>query len=133
MVESARRRAAQTGDLQTAPPLPLANCDQATVELALGKPRAGFGGVDLYSGLAAKTAALLYGLAKSQACGDGNKRVALLLTVAFVRINGGDINAAPGEMSDEILRIANSAPADHDEVIAETTNWVAARLTEGST
>jgi prophage maintenance system killer protein len=76
---------------------------------------------------------LLYGLAKSQACGDGNKRIALLLTLAFVRMNGANLRLAPGEMADEILRVATTDPADHDEVVAATTRWVAERLTEAIT
>lgn len=131
MIASARRRAAQANDPRLAPPHPLEDCDEATVALALGKPRAGFAGVDLYPDLAAKAAALLYGLSKSQGCADGNKRVALLLTLAFVRMNGANFNLQPGELAGEILRIANSDPADHDEVIAATTAWVADRLTEG--
>jgi prophage maintenance system killer protein len=73
----------------------------------------------------------MYGLSKSQACGDGNKRVALLLTLAFVRNNGADLTLRPDEMADEILRVADTDPADHHAVIVSLTEWVAARLVEG--
>lgn len=131
MIESARRRAVQLGDPLLAPPLPLERCLRDTVELALAKPQAGFEGHDLYPDLAAKTAALMYGLSKSQACAEGNKRVALLLTLAFVRNNGADLTLRPDEMADEILRVADTDPADHDAVVASLTQWVAARLVEG--
>lgn len=132
MIESARRRAQQANEPQLGPPHALEQCNRATVELALGKPQAGFAGVDVYPDLAAKTAALLYGLSKSQACSDGNKRIALLLAVAFIRLNGANLNAQPDELSNEILRIAESDMADHDDVIASARTWVAERLTEGS-
>ena len=131
MIESARRGAARLGDPRLAPPFPLEDCERHTIELALGKPRAGFEGHDLYPHLAAKTAALMYGLSKSQACGDGNKRVALLLTLAFVRNNGADLTLRQDEMADEILQVAATDPADHDAVVASLTEWVAARLVEG--
>jgi death-on-curing family protein len=105
-------------------------CNEHTVSQALAKPAAAFGGVELYADLPTKIAALLYGLAKSQACIEGNKRVALLLTIAFTRTNGADLRLQQDEMADEILRIANTPPEDHDAVIAETTAWVTERLVE---
>jgi len=86
--------------------------------------------VELYLGLAAKTAALLYGLSKSQACHEGNKRVALLLTVAFLHENDARLNTRRLELAEQIVAIAESDPTDHDDVIAALTTWIAARLQE---
>lgn len=113
-----------------APPGPLEDCDRNTIELALGKPRSAFAGVELYPTLAAKSAALLYGFAKSQACRDGNKRVALLLVVAFVRANGATLDLRPLDLADMILSVAASDPDDHDIVIVSTEEWLAERLRE---
>jgi prophage maintenance system killer protein len=130
VIASARRRAVEVGDVALAPPVELAQCDRSTIELALGKPHAGFGGTELYDDFPAKIAALLYGLSKSQACSDGNKRVALLLTVAFVRMNDAYLAVEKGELAGEILRIAGTEAHNHDAVIAEVRDWVAARLVE---
>jgi death-on-curing protein len=108
--------------------VPLTSCDRNTVELALGKPRSSFGGVEQYPTLADKAAALLYGLAKSQACADGNKRVALILVVEFLRINGARIETEPGELADMILAIGQSDQANHDHVVLGLAEWMAKRI-----
>ncbi len=98
------------------------------MELALGKPRASYQGADLYPTLAGKAAALLWGLAKSQACADGNKRVALLLVVAFLRVNGVRLAVQPGDLADMILRVAAADQREHDRVIADTEQWLDDRM-----
>jgi death-on-curing protein len=128
VVDSARARALELGDPRLAPPVPLTACDLNTIELALGKPRSAFGGVDQYPSLADKAAALLYGFAKSQACVDGNKRVALILLVEFLRINGARIQTRPGELADMILAIGESDQATHDHVVLGLAEWMAKRI-----
>lgn len=70
----------------------------------------------------------MYGLAKSQACPDGNKRVALLLTTAFVRLNGARLDVHPGELADMILDVAQSDASQSDAVIDRLKRWIAERL-----
>jgi len=108
--------------------VPLQRCDRATVELALAKPRASYAGADLYPTLADKAAALTWGLAKSQACSDGNKRIALLLVVAFLYVNGCRLDVQPGDVAEMILRVAEADQQSHDQVIAETRDWIAQRM-----
>jgi len=98
--------------------------------MALAKPRAGFGGTELYTTMAAKAAALLYVFSKSQACYDGNKRLALLVVVAFIRANGLTLNVQRHELADMILAVAETDQQDHDVVIEQTAVWLAARLPE---
>lgn len=108
--------------------MPLTRCDRNTIELALAKPRAAFGGVEQYPTLADKAAALLYGLAKSQACADGNKRVALILVVEFLRINDARLQTKSGELADMILGAGASDQARHDDVVLGLAEWIHGRL-----
>jgi death-on-curing protein len=71
---------------------------------------------------------LLYALAKSQACSDGNKRVALLLTSAFVRMNGKRLEATHSETVAVILDAAESDASRHDDVVAQLTSWMRTHL-----
>jgi death-on-curing protein len=103
------------------PPVHLAQCDRATIEAALGSPRAGFGGVEVYPDLPTKAAVLTYTLAKSQACIDGNKRIALILLNEFLSINGAALEMTDDAAVDMILEAAESDRADRDAKIAEMT------------
>ena len=110
------------------PSTPLERCDRNTLELALAKPRTSYQHVERYPTFVAKAAALLYGLAKSQACPDGNKRIALILVVAFVRLNGFDLHVNRGELSDLILQTAASPSREHDAMIDVLAAWFDERL-----
>ena len=66
---------------------------------------------------------LQYSLAKSQACIDGNKRIALILTRAFLFINQAEQRTAPGEKAEMILMAADSDPSDRERVIEELRAW----------
>lgn len=90
----------------------------------MASPRAGFTGVELYRSFAAKAAVLLYGLSKSQACPDGNKRVALIVLEAFLHINGSRLDAGDEEIAERILLAATSDAANRDEVIIALTDWL---------
>ena len=78
--------------------------------------------------MAAKAAVLLCALAKSQACVDGNKRVALILVDAFVRLNGYYLNVAHGELADLILRAAEVDRQGRDHMIRDATAWFRFKL-----
>jgi prophage maintenance system killer protein len=115
-VESARAEAALMGQLESMPP-PLELCDRPTIEAALVLPYAGYGGVERYPGLADKVAALTYALSKSQACPDGNKRVALILVMEFLDAHDADLTLSADEVADLILETAASAAAEWEQVI----------------
>lgn len=55
---------------------------------ALDKPWASFMGVEVYPGLADKTAALLMGLVRNHPFMDGNKRTAIGAADLFLAVNG---------------------------------------------
>lgn len=109
----------------------MSDCDRAIIESALAAPGIGWGPNEKYPDLAAKAAALLYGLAKSQACADGNKRAALLLTSAFVRMNGGRLEATHDEVFELVLTTAQSDAARREDVVVELMVWMREHVTEG--
>jgi prophage maintenance system killer protein len=80
---------------------------------------------DKYPSLEEKAAALAYHLAKLQACVKGNKRVALILTTAFLRLNRrrfAPAVAATTEPAERIWELATTTEAE-DVVIASTAQW----------
>jgi death on curing protein len=103
------------------PPYRLDECERGGIESALAVPQFSWEGEDKYPDLAAKAAALLYALAKSQACPDGNKRVALILVVEFLALNGSTLDIDPDELADMILETAEVDPATRDEVVDALT------------
>jgi len=57
--------------------------DRAALESALARPRSGY-----YSDLIQEAAALWESLSQNHAFVDGNKRIAVTMTAAFLRVNG---------------------------------------------
>jgi len=62
--------------------------DKGLLESATGRPRASFGGQDLYPTIFEKSAALMHSLLKNHPFVDGNKRTALASTGIFLKLNG---------------------------------------------
>jgi death-on-curing protein len=62
--------------------------DLGLLDSACHRPQASILGQEAYPTLAGKAAALMHSLACSHSLVDGNKRLALLATVVFLRING---------------------------------------------
>lgn len=80
--------------------------DLGLLDSACHRPQAGFFGQDAYPTLAGKAAALMHSLACNHALVDGNKRLALLATVVFLRINGYDLALTDEEAFDLTLSVA---------------------------
>jgi prophage maintenance system killer protein len=119
-IEAARHEAAELGlPANVVPPLRLEDCNRHTIEACLASPRAGFGGLEVYADLASKAAVLTYTLAKSQACIDGNKRIAFLLLNEFLAINGAILEINPVAAVAMILDAANSDRQFRDQAILE--------------
>jgi death on curing protein len=62
--------------------------DHGLLESALARPQAKAFGGDAYASLEERAAALLHSLARNHALVDGNKRLALAATIAFLGLNG---------------------------------------------
>ncbi len=114
------------GSPRRAPPFELDQCDRNLVEGGLAKPRAGYGGVELYVGVHAKAAALAMAFARSQRCPDGNKRLALILMLAFLGINGYEVVADEDETADMMLGAAIAA--DDDTALNQLRGWLENRV-----
>jgi death-on-curing protein len=80
--------------------------DLGLLESACHRPQAGFFGQEAYPTLAGKAAALMHSLACHHALVDGNKRLALLATVVFLRVNSHCLDLTDDEAFDLTLSVA---------------------------
>ncbi len=80
--------------------------DLGLLDSACHRPRASLFGREAYPTLAGKAAALMHSLACNHALVDGNKRLALLAAVVFLRINGYVLDLADDEAFDLTVSVA---------------------------
>jgi death-on-curing protein len=80
--------------------------DLGLLDSACHRPQAGFFGQEAYPTLAAKAAALMHSLAGNHALVDGNKRLALLATTVFLRVNGYSLDLTDDEAFDLTMCVA---------------------------
>ena len=95
--------------------------DEGLLYSALARPSAGMFGEDAYPTLPLKAAALFSSVAQNHALFDGNKRLSLYVTFAFLRINGYRVTFSNDEAFDLVLDVAQSrmALADIASAISE--------------
>ncbi len=98
--------------------------DHGLLQSALARPEATVFGTDAYPDLDEKAAALMHSLARDHALVDGNKRLALAATIAFLGINGRRLTLT----NDEAYELVMSIAAGELEDIAAIT----ARIKAGS-
>jgi death-on-curing protein len=98
--------------------------DPGLLESALARPRATAFGADAYASLEEKAAALLHSLARNHALVDGNKRLALAGTIAFLGVNGRRLTLTNDEAYTLIMEVAAGQLDDVPDI--------AARLRQGS-
>jgi death-on-curing protein len=80
--------------------------DLGALESAVARPRASFGGQDLYPTIADKAAALGYGLVMGHPFLDGNKRIGHAAMETFLVLNGYELEAPVDEQESLMLRLA---------------------------
>lgn len=80
--------------------------DRTLLESALAMPRATFDGELLHSTLFEQAAAYLFHLVKKHPFIDGNKRVGLACSLAFVRLNGMRLQATDDLLVNLVLGVA---------------------------
>ena len=80
--------------------------DHGLLQSALARPQATAFGADAYSTLPEKAAALLQSLARNHALVDGNKRLALAATIAFLGINGRRLTLTNDEAYELVMQVA---------------------------
>lgn len=93
--------------------------DFTLLHSAIERPKATFGGVDLYPTLWAKAAALLQSLCMNHPLTDGNKRTAWTITHKFLWMNGFILRSTRFEAADFMVYVDNNKP-DLKEIAA----WV---------
>ena len=89
--------------------------DEGLLFSALARPGASMFGQDAYPTLEEKAAALISSLAQNHPLFDGNKRLSLILTFTFIRLNGFDVTFTNDEAFDLVLRVAQSR-LERDEI-----------------
>jgi death-on-curing protein len=92
--------------------------DWGLLESALARPQASAFGADAYSDIEEKAAALLHSLARNHALVDGNKRLALAATIAFLGINGYRLTFTNSEVYDFVIAVATGELDDVSEIAA---------------
>jgi death-on-curing protein len=80
--------------------------DLGVLQSAIAQPRATFDGVDLYSSLAAKAAALAHSLVSNHPFVDGNKRIGHAALETFLLLNGFELAALVDEAERIFLSLA---------------------------
>jgi death on curing protein len=80
--------------------------DLGLLDSACHRPRSGLFGQEAYPTLTGKAAALMHSIAGNHALVDGNKRLALLATVVFLRVNGYRLNLTDDEAFDLTMAVA---------------------------
>ena len=96
--------------------------DVGLLDSAALRPQATVFGEDAYPTLAGKAAALLHSIIRNHALVDGNKRLAWLAAVTFLRINAHDVTMSSDAAYELIIDIAEGSVDDVD-TIAESL-WV---------
>jgi death-on-curing protein len=98
--------------------------DWGLLASAVARPRASALGADAYADLYEKAAALLHSLARNHPLVDGNKRLSLAGTLAFLGVNGVRLTLTNDEAYELIVSVASG---EVDDVAT-----IAARLRAGS-
>jgi death on curing protein len=80
--------------------------DAGGLSSAIGMASATFGGAFLHPTLAEMAAAYLFHVSQAHAFVDGNKRVALAAGLAFLALNGRELEADPDALYDICIRVA---------------------------
>jgi death on curing protein len=80
--------------------------DLGLLDSAAHRPRSEFMGEQAYVTVAAKAAALMHSVACNHALVDGNKRLALLAMVVFLRVNGFELTLDDDEAFELTMAVA---------------------------
>lgn len=95
--------------------------DFSLLHSAVERPRATFGGEDLYPTIFSKAAALLQSLCMNHPFTDGNKRTSFESTKRFLWINGYHLRAKAIEAADFMVMVDNQKPA-----LVDIARWLKA-------
>lgn len=97
--------------------------NREALESALAQPFAGFGEQEHYPTLYEKAARLGFGICQAHAFQDGNKRLAWIMTVAFLTMNGTSVDVDEDEAAHVVLAVA-AGSCSYEEFVAWLTACV---------
>lgn len=92
--------------------------DRGLLASAVARPMASAFGEDAYATLHDKCAALLHSVARNHALVDGNKRLALGVTIAFLGVNGWRLTLTEDEAYELIVAVASGTVDDVPTIAA---------------
>ncbi len=95
--------------------------DLGLLESATARPRATFGGEDLYPDLFSQAAALMDSLIHNHPFVDGNKRTGITAAALFLMVNGYRLAATNPELDAFTRRVAEARPD-----LSEIADWLKA-------
>lgn len=104
--------------------------DHGLLQAALARPQASAFGTDAYPAIHEKAAALLHSLARNHALVDGNKRLALAATIAFLGMNGMKLTLTNDEAYELVIAVATGEVDDVPAIAAVIAAHVEARAAE---
>jgi death on curing protein len=99
--------------------------DFGLLESALARPRTTVFGEDAYPTLELKAAALLHSVARNHALVDGDKRLSLAATIAFLGVNGRRLTFTNDEAYELIMGVAAGEIDDVARIAAELADHTA--------
>lgn len=101
--------------------------DHGLLQSALARPQATVFGNDAYATLEEKAAALLHSLARNHALVDGNKRLALAATIAFLGVNGRRLTLSNDQAYELVMSVASGeldeVPGIAERIAKGTEPW----------
>jgi death-on-curing protein len=92
--------------------------DQGLLASSAARPRATVQGEDAYPSISEKAAALMHSLARNHALVDGNKRLALAGSIAFLGVNGYRLTLTNDEAYDLTTAVAAGELDDVADIAA---------------
>lgn len=98
--------------------------DFSLLHSALERPKATYGGVDLYPSIFDKAAALLQSLCQNHPFTDGNKRTSWAVADRFLWYNGSHLKVKKREIIAFMLRVDNEKLA-----VEEISTWLKGHCT----
>ncbi len=101
---------------------------RGALETVIAAPCRSAGGELVYPTLLDQAAVFFYEACKMHAFLDGNKRIAVLLLLAFLGENGWQLGASDEELSFTARDVAGSAASDRAVAVSEMANWIGQHL-----
>ncbi len=93
--------------------------DLGLLEAAVARPRAMFGGEELYPALTDMAAALMHSIVLNHPMVDGNKRLGVATAGLFLQLNGLPLTASNENLEAFTLRVAQGGVS-----IGEVADWL---------